>query len=64
MKSIRNDDRVLQVDDFDAHWHIARAQPPDLSVMSSFYESVTRLQERHSNLLLSDQIVLQNEIKN
>ena len=48
--------------DADAHRHLARAQPPHLPVMSSFHESIARLQERHVNLLSSEQIILQNEI--
>ena len=62
MKAIRNADSVLQVNDFDAHGHLARAQPPHLPVMSSFHESIARLQERHANLSPSEQSILQNEI--
>ena len=62
MKAIRNADSVLQVNDFDAHGHLARAQPPHLPVMSSFHESSARLQERRANLLSSEQSILQNEI--
>ena len=62
MKAIRDTDSVLQVNDFDAHCHLSRAQPPHLPVMSSFHESSARLQERHANLLPSEQNILQNEI--
>uniref|UniRef100_M4BI25 Uncharacterized protein n=1 Tax=Hyaloperonospora arabidopsidis (strain Emoy2) TaxID=559515 RepID=M4BI25_HYAAE len=54
MKAIRDADSVLQINDFDAHWHLARAQPPHLPVMSSFHESIAHLQERHANLLPSE----------
>ena len=62
MKAIRDADSVLQVNEFDAHWHLSRAQPPHLPAMSSFLESIARLQEMHANLLPSEQIILQNEI--
>ena len=62
MKAIRDADSVLQVNNFDAHGHLARAQPPHLPVMSSFHESIARLQKRHATLLPSKQSILQNEI--
>ena len=62
MKTIRDAGSVLQVNDFDAHRHLARAHPPHLPVMSSFHESIARLQERHAKLLPSEQSILQNEI--
>ena len=61
MISIRDADSVLQVNNFDSHWHLVHAQPPNLLVMSSF-EKVLQAYKEKTNLLLSEQSILQNEI--
>ena len=62
MKSIRDADRIFQVDDFYAYRHIFCAQPPNFLVMISLNESIARLKERHTNFLPSEQSILQKKI--